>query len=1019
MLLRLVKIVLIATLLYNYVAIVPSVFAASNSFATIVNPVRGGEFWGLSDQQPQDAVISQYKLINGNGLVATWLLRFDALENSQIMQFFQEIDKSQESGIFLEITPSLARTAGVPYKEKGVFWHDADRVFLSGYKIEDRKKLIDAVFDAFLGKFGFYPKSVGAWHVDAHSASYMSEKYGISGVLICADQFSTDNYQIWGGWWGAPYYPSALNILMPAQTPKNKIDTVIFWWAARDPDLAYAGSSGFSVQANDYTAHDLGTDYFRKLLDIYLQNKENKFNQITIGIENDYSLKIYGKEYQAQIEEVKKREGNGEIKVLTMKEFSRWYRQEFKEISPSHVIGRWMMTPQYRVSLIEKGGKKYIRDLRIYNEKWPESNFLTANPWESLSLNNPYKIDSLRFSNQLKEVNDLNNTRNIIKEFGTQNIPFEANNFFLSFFYLFCFLGLIRLFNKNFSVLAILIVGSLGLSLTMIKSGLIYPFGMGFWGPNGHDGIWHIALINQLAQGRLSHPTFANFNLLNYHFGFDLLAALIHKVTTIPVINLYFQVLPVIFSLLTGILVYSLVKRWIKSESAALLSTFFVYFGGSWGWVIDWLKNKSFGGESVFWANQAVSSLINPPYALSIIVLLGSLILFLEYLEKPTQKRLLALSLLFGVLIQIKVYAGVIVLGSLGVLGVIGIMREKNGTVLRLFLGSAAVSLLVFLPFNRGAGSLIILSPLWFPHTMLAFGDRLGWIRLENARQAYLATDQWVKWVLAEGLALLIFILGNLGTRVLGFGWLISRCRGDRGDRDYEGNKGKIAVLLVLILLISLTLTLALVQKGNPWNTIQFFYYFQFFMGILTGVWLARFLVLLKNKLVKLGLLVILVILTVPTALGTLFYNYLPSRPPARISFEELEALDFLKQQSEGVVLTYPHESSWREKFTEPKPLYAYETTAYVSAFSGMQTFLEDEMNLEISGYDWRPKREREIRFYAIDNKEWAKSFLRDNKIKYIYLVKGQKMNLGLGDINAEKIFENGEVVIFNLVENK
>jgi len=30
-------------------------------------------------------------------------------------------------------------------------------------------------------------------------------------------------------------------------------------------------------------------------------------------------------------------------------------------------------------------------------------------------------------------------------------------------------------------------------------------------------------------------------------------------------------------------------------------------------------------------------------------------------------------------------------------------------------------------------------------------------------------------------------------------------------------------------------------------------------------------------------------------------------------------------------------------------------------------------------------------------------------------LVKGQKMNLGLNDIEAEKIFENGEVVIFRV----
>ncbi len=39
----------------------------------------------------------------------------------------------------------------------------------------------------------------------------------------------------------------------------------------------------------------------------------------------------------------------------------------------------------------------------------------------------------------------------------------------------------------------------------------------------------------------------------------------------------------------------------------------------------------------------------------------------------------------------------------------------------------------------------------------------------------------------------------------------------------------------------------------------------------------------------------------------------------------------------------------------------------------------------------------------------------KENKIKFIYLVKGQKINLGEQDIDAKKIFENGEVRIFEI----
>ena len=66
---------------------------------------------------------------------------------------------------------------------------------------------------------------------------------------------------------------------------------------------------------------------------------------------------------------------------------------------------------------------------------------------------------------------------------------------------------------KRFFLPALIFLGIINWSLIMVKSALIYPFGMGFWGPNGHDGVWHIALINQLARGSLEMPTFAGEQL--------------------------------------------------------------------------------------------------------------------------------------------------------------------------------------------------------------------------------------------------------------------------------------------------------------------------------------------------------------------------------------------------------------------------------------------------------------------------------------------------------------------------
>lgn len=1012
------KIKIVIFLLFCFFLFKKTSLAAGNSFVNIVNPVRGDEFFEIKPVDILGGVRIQKSLTDEYKLNGTWLLRYDALNSLEFTSFFQNGFDGDEIGIFMEVTPKMALASNVSFPKRGIFWHDANRIFLSGYTPEQRIKLIDSIFLKFKDVFGYYPKSVGAWHIDAYSALYMYEKYNVTSVLVCADQFGTDSYQIWGGWWGVPYYPSKYNILSPAQTVKNKINLVVSWWAARDPQLGYGGSaveSVYSVQANDYIfGHKLGIDYFRKLLDFYLKAEGNKYSQITVGLENDMDFKLLEKGFSEQLQEIAKRKNNGEISVVTMSEFSDWYRNIFKELSPPHYLENWMMSKDFRLGYFEKDGKKYIRDLRIYNEIWPEANLLTANPWPSLSLNNPYKIDTVRFSGKYILLPENTDIKNLIALFGEQNIPFKIDKIFLSVFFLTIFFLTAFFLRKKLILFLIVIIGSLSLSLVMIKSGLVCDYGMGFWGPNGHDGIWHLALIESLNSFSLVNPVFGGAMLTNYHIGFDLLAAILHKITQIPTVNLYFQVFPPILAILIGIFTFSFVLRWTNSTKGALWATFFVYFGGSWGWLVNLIRNGSIGGESMFWANQSVSTLINPPYALSLIVLLFGLILFLKYSKNPSLKNLLFCSLILGLLIQIKVYAGVITIFSLFILAASRSLHREEGTVAsdfwKLFFLTLVFSMIIFLPFNFSSGSLLVFSLFWFPHTMISYSDRLGWFKLENARLAYFQSGKWLKWFIAEGAALLIFVFGNLGTRVAGFfavKFLIKT----------KGKISSIEIIILSMLLSSLTIPLVFIQKGNSWNTIQFYYYFQFFMSILSGVvigkWLNSEAKSLKLIITKFTSMTLLVLLTAITTFSTLKNDYLPSRPPSRISIEELEALNFLKSQKDGVVLTYPYNTEWKNIFSEPRSLYAYEATAYVSALASKTVFLEDEMNLEITGFDWKSRNTEISRFFLTADQKWGRKFLIRNNIKYIYLVKGQNMNLGLGDIIGEKIFENGEVMIY------
>lgn len=574
-----------------------------------------------------------------------------------------------------------------------------------------------------------------------------------------------------------------------------------------------------------------------------------------------------------------------------------------------------------------------------------------------------------------------------------------------------------RLLKGNLLLVILLLVGSFSWSLTMVKSGWVYSYGMGFWGPNGHDGIWHLALINHLASNNLNlanMPVFASETFKNYHLGFDFFAAALQKLTTVPGHTLYFQVLPPIMAFFIGWLTYRLVFLWKGSKSQALWAVFFVYFGGSWGWLVTLFRRQEFGGESMFWSQQAVSTLLNPPFAASLIFLLAGL-LFLQGYEKTKKLRyLLGMVLLFGLAIEIKVYVGILALGGLGLVGVLRVMKHKNFIYLLAASASGAISFIVFKLFTKTEGNLLVYQPFWFLETMMALSDRFGWQRYYDAMMAYKSGDNLLKAIPAYLAAFAIFWFGNLGTRgikeILVFRRISLTLLKPWGVKDV----GIIEVFMASVIVAGVVIPMFFLQKGTPWNTIQFTYYSLFFSSILAGIVTGQWLEKSKRKLI-LG--TVLVLLTVPTTLSTLWYHYLPSRPPAMVSSAELEALKFLKSQPKGVVLTYPFDRQAAEKAVAnpPRPLYLYESTAYVSAFSAQPVYLEDEVNLDITDYNWRERREKVVTFLEILNQEEVRRFLADNDIRYIYWVKPQRAVLGESQLGISRIYENKEVDIYEV----
>lgn len=542
----------------------------------------------------------------------------------------------------------------------------------------------------------------------------------------------------------------------------------------------------------------------------------------------------------------------------------------------------------------------------------------------------------------------------------------------------------------------LILIGVVFQGVIMFKSGVLRDFGVGYWGPLARDGVWHEALINQLKVTiPPQNPGLAGNALSNYHYFFDVLVAKISQLTLISSPFLLYRFFPVVFSILLGVGTYFLAQRLFNNKVTSLLAVFFAYFASSFGWIVNLIKSEQIGGESTFWANQPVSMNINPPYAVSLVIIIFAILLLDLYLKKPNIVKGVILSVMIGLLVGFKAYAGAIALSALFFLTLKKIFFDKNFSLLPVLILSGGIFAAVYLSIGRGAVSLIGFQPLWLIDTMIDAGDRVGIPNFTARRFAYLGGGRWFNYAAIEAISLTIFFVGNLGTRIVGL-WGVGK----------KFLSSDVHLFIFLVMGASILPTLLFVQKGNPWNVIQFFYYFLFFAGLYAA-----------NSLKKFPLfLTIIVILITPISSVATFRSWLYPNPPAYLPSGEYQALSFLKLQPTGTILKHPYDPSLRGNFKDPYPLAVYADNAYVSAYSGKSVYIEDAEQQIVLGTDYKTRLANAERFFIERNLNWSNKFLKDSNIRYVYLPKIYHLPAAEGEYPMKKIFENGDVNIYKVL---
>ena len=369
-------------------------------------------------------IIQNIKLLKELNLKSTFLVQYDVMDSKEMVDALKNAGELFEIGGWLEIVEPLATSAGVEWRGRQHWDYHANVDFPIGYTPDVRRKIVDRYMERFYKVFGKYPKSMGAWLIDSITLDYLKEKYDIEAACICRDQYGTDGYNFWGGYYSHGYYPSKKNMLCPAQTKEQQIGLPVFRMLGSDPIHQY--DSGLINEDGKikpsawqkvitmepayplYGGNPEWVDWFLK--NNYSGNNLG-FAYTQIGQENSFGWPRVEKGLRAQYAAVKKMSDSGKVSVEKLSESGKWFKSEFDfspvcslpfgdDWSDEKAQSFWYYSRFYRTDIYAEDGKLWVRDLQIFDENYAERYFNDVEKTNCSLYDTLPVMDGYRFSRE-------------------------------------------------------------------------------------------------------------------------------------------------------------------------------------------------------------------------------------------------------------------------------------------------------------------------------------------------------------------------------------------------------------------------------------------------------------------------------------------------------------------------------------------------------------------------------------------------------------------------------------------
>ena len=359
----------------------------SPRIVNIINFVRYTEprIDAITEEVLYQTVVSQAQDLRAKGLTGTYLLQYDALIDPSYQALMkEELARGCEVGAWWEITQPHVEAAGMEWRGRYPWdWH-ANVGFSVGYTAAEREKLVDVYMAKFKEIFGFYPKSVGSWFIEAGTLACFYDKYGIEASCVCRDQVGTDGYTLWGGYWNGGFYPRRQTAYMPAQTAEGGIAVPVFRMLGSDPIYQYEAGVGGVVQSVAtlepvYLEGGGNPEWIDWFFRMFTQEPHMGYNYVQVGQENSFTWSAMEKGFTIQTERLAALAAEGKVRIETLGETGRWFKETYPLTPPTSVITTedtrdlqrktlWFNSRNYRANLLWEGPALKFRDIHLFDE---------------------------------------------------------------------------------------------------------------------------------------------------------------------------------------------------------------------------------------------------------------------------------------------------------------------------------------------------------------------------------------------------------------------------------------------------------------------------------------------------------------------------------------------------------------------------------------------------------------------------------------------------------------------------